>query len=177
MNLLGRVVDALGNPVDGKGPLNASERFPVEKIAPGIIPRKSVDQPLLTGIMAIDSMIPIGRGQRELIIGDRQTGKTTIAIDTIINQAKINNQHRQSDGSFEEGFRPVYSIYVAVGQKNSTIARTIAALEKAGALEYTIIVSAAAAENAANLYIAPFAGMCHGGVVHAKRDGRADRLR
>lgn len=160
--LLGRVVDALGNPVDGKGPLNATERFPVEKIAPGIIPRKSVDQPLITGIMAIDSMIPIGRGQRELIIGDRQTGKTTITIDTIINQAKMNNQHRQSDGSFEAGFRPVYSIYVAIGQKNSTIARTIAALEKAGALEYTIIVVASAAENAANLYIAPFSGCAMG---------------
>jgi F-type H+/Na+-transporting ATPase subunit alpha len=160
--LLGRVVDALGNPIDGKGPLNTSERYPVEKIAPGIIPRKSVDQPLLTGIMAIDSMIPIGRGQRELIIGDRQTGKTTIAIDTIINQAKINKQHRQVDGSFEEGFRPVYSIYVAVGQKNSTIARTISALERAGALEYTIIVCAAAAENAANLYIAPFSGCAMG---------------
>ncbi|MFP4540029.1 MAG: F0F1 ATP synthase subunit alpha [Opitutales bacterium] len=160
--LLGRVVDALGNPVDGKGPLNASDRYPVEKIAPGIIPRKSVDQPLLTGIMSIDSMIPIGRGQRELIIGDRQTGKTTIAIDTIINQAKINNQHRLSDGSFEEGFRPVYSVYVAVGQKNSTIARTVAALENAGALQYTIVVTAAAAENAANLYIAPFAGCAMG---------------
>ena len=162
MEMLGRVVDAIGQPVDGKGPIHSSERFPVEKIAPGIIPRKSVDQPLLTGIMAIDSMIPIGRGQRELIIGDRQTGKTTIAIDTIINQAKINNQHRQSDGSFEEGFRPVYSIYVAVGQKNSTIARTIATLEKAGALEYTVVVIAPAAENAANLYIAPFAGCAIG---------------
>ena len=160
--MLGRVVDALGAPVDGKGPLNATENYPVEKIAPGIIPRKSVDQPLSTGIMSIDSMIPIGRGQRELIIGDRQTGKTTIAIDTIINQAKINNQHRQADGSFEEGFRPVYSVYVAIGQKNSTIARTIATLEAAGALEYSIIVCAAAAENAANLYIAPFSGCAMG---------------
>ena len=93
-----------------------------------------------TGIMSIDSMIPIGRGQREFIIGDRSTGKTTIAIDTIINQAKINNQHRNEDGTFQKGFRPVYSIYVAVGQKNSNIARTIAVLEKAGAMEYTIIV-------------------------------------
>ncbi len=157
--LLGRVVDAIGQPVDGKGPIDAKETYPVEKIAPGIIPRKSVDQPLQTGIMAIDSMIPIGRGQRELIIGDRQTGKTTIAIDTIINQAKIN---RQGLASGDENFRPVYSIYVAVGQKNSTIARTIKALEKAGALEYTIIVIAPAAENAANLYLAPFAGCAMG---------------
>jgi F-type H+-transporting ATPase subunit alpha len=162
MGLLGRVVDALGAPADGKGPIQATENYPVEKIAPGIIPRKSVDQPLQTGIMAIDSMIPIGRGQRELIIGDRQTGKTTIAIDTIINQAKINNQHKDADGNFQEGFRPVYSVYVAVGQKNSTIARTINALEKAGALEYTIVVIAPAAENAANLYIAPFSGCAMG---------------
>jgi F-type H+-transporting ATPase subunit alpha len=157
--LLGRVVNAIGEPVDGKGPIDAKETFPIERIAPGIIPRKSVDQPLQTGIMAIDSMIPIGRGQRELIIGDRQTGKTTIAIDTIINQAKIN---RQGLASGDENFRPVYSIYVAVGQKNSTIARTIKALEKAGALEYTIIVIAPAAENAANLFLAPFAGCSMG---------------
>ena len=162
MGLLGRVVDAIGQPVDGKGPIDSSETYPVDQIAPGIIPRKSVDQPLQTGIMAIDSMIPIGRGQRELIIGDRATGKTTIAIDTIINQANINNQHRKEDGSFEEGFRPVYSIYVAVGQKNSNIARTINVLEKAGAMEYTIIVSAPAADNPANQYIAPFAGASMG---------------
>lgn len=157
--LLGRVTDALGNPVDGKGPIDAKENFPVEKIAPGIIPRQSVDQPLQTGIMAIDSMIPIGRGQRELIIGDRQTGKTTIAIDTIINQAQINRQGIASD---VKDFRPVYSIYVAVGQKNSTIARTIRTLEEAGAMEFTIIVTAPAAENAANLYIAPFSGCAMG---------------
>ncbi|MFP4157381.1 MAG: F0F1 ATP synthase subunit alpha [Opitutales bacterium] len=160
--LLGRVVDAIGQPVDGKGPVDSSENYPVDQIAPGIIPRKSVDQPLQTGIMAIDSMIPIGRGQRELIIGDRSTGKTTIAVDTIINQANINNQHRREDGSFEEGFRPVYSIYVAVGQKNSNIARTISVLEKAGAMEYTIIVSAPAADNPANQYIAPFSGASMG---------------
>jgi F-type H+-transporting ATPase subunit alpha len=157
--LLGRVVNAIGKPVDGKGPIDAKETFPIERIAPGIIPRKSVDQPLQTGIMAIDSMIPIGRGQRELIIGDRQTGKTTIAIDTIINQAKIN---RQGLASGDDSFRPVYSIYVAIGQKNSTVARTIKALEKAGALEYTIIVVASAAENAANLFLAPFAGCSMG---------------
>ena len=160
--LLGRVVDAIGQPVDGKGPIDSSDTYPVDQIAPGIIPRKSVDQPLQTGIMAIDSMIPIGRGQRELIIGDRSTGKTTIAIDTIINQANINNQHRGEDGSFEEGFRPVYSIYVAVGQKNSNIARTINVLEKAGALEDPIIVTAPAADNPANQYIAPFAGASMG---------------
>ena len=157
--LLGRVVDAIGQAVDGKGPISSDENFPVEKIAPGIIPRKSVDQPLQTGIMAVDSMIPIGRGQRELIIGDRQTGKTTIAIDTIINQAKIN---RQGIESGDESFRPVYSIYVAVGQRNSTIARTVRTLEQAGALEYTIIVTAPAAENAANLYLAPFTGCAMG---------------
>ena len=157
--LLGRAVDALGNPVDGKGPIEAKEFNPVEKIAPGIIVRKSVSQPLFTGIMAIDSMIPIGRGQRELIIGDRGTGKTTIAIDTIINQAKIN---KVGLASGDKGFRPVYSIYVAVGQKNSNIVRTIAALEAAGALEYTVIVAAPAADNAANQYLAPFSGAAIG---------------
>ncbi|MEM8867896.1 MAG: F0F1 ATP synthase subunit alpha [Verrucomicrobiota bacterium] len=162
MGLLGRVVDAIGNPIDGKGAINSDATYPVDQIAPGIIPRKSVDQPLQTGIMAIDSMIPIGRGQRELIIGDRATGKTTIAVDTIINQANINNQHRKEDGSFDDGFRPVYSIYVAVGQKNSNIARTINVLEKAGALEYTIIVCAPAADNPANQYIAPFSGASMG---------------
>ncbi len=160
--LLGRVVSALGEPVDGKGPIDSEERYPVEKIAPGILPRKSVDQPLATGIMAIDSMIPIGRGQRELIIGDRATGKTTIALDTIINQANINNQHKNADGTFEEGFRPVYSIYVAIGQKQSNIARTVKALEKAGALEYCTIVIAPAAANPANQYIAPYSGCAMG---------------
>jgi len=157
--LLGRVVDALGNPVDGKGPIASTENYPVERIAPGIIVRKSVSQPLFTGIMAIDSMIPIGRGQRELIIGDRGTGKTTIAIDTIINQAKIN---KVGLASGDPKFRPVYSIYVAVGQKNSNIVRTVAALEAAGALEYTTIVAAPAADNPANQYIAPFSGAAMG---------------
>jgi F-type H+-transporting ATPase subunit alpha len=157
--LLGRAVDALGNPVDGKGPIAATEYYPVEKIAPGIIVRKSVSQPLFTGIMAIDSMIPIGRGQRELIIGDRGTGKTTIAIDTIINQAKIN---KVGLASGDPKFRPVYSIYVAVGQKNSNIVRTIGALEAAGALEFTIIVGAPAADNPANQYLAPFSGAAMG---------------
>ena len=157
--LLGRVVDALGRPIDGKGPIDAKEYYPVEKIAPGIIVRKSVSQPVLTGIMAIDSMIPIGRGQRELIIGDRSTGKTTIVIDTIINQARIN---RQGIASKDPGFRPLYSIYVAVGQKQSNIARTIASFEAAGALEYTIIVAAPAADNPANQYVAPYSGAAMG---------------
>ncbi|TVR47660.1 MAG: F0F1 ATP synthase subunit alpha [Puniceicoccaceae bacterium] len=157
--LLGRVVDAIGNPIDGKGPINSDEAYPVEKIAPGIIARKSVDQPLLTGIMPIDAMIPIGRGQRELIIGDRSTGKTTIAIDTIINQARINRGGRESG---DPNFRPVYSIYVAVGQKNANVARTIAVLEKAGALDDTIVVSAPAADNASNQYLAPYAGAAMG---------------
>ncbi len=157
--LLGRVVDALGQPVDGKGPIDSKEYYPVEKIAPGIIVRKSVSQPLFTGIMAIDSMIPIGRGQRELIIGDRGTGKTTIAIDTIINQARIN---KVGLASGDPKFRPVYSIYVAIGQKNSNIVRTMAALEAAGALEFTIIVAAPAADNPANQYLAPYSGAAMG---------------
>src|SRR6188474_1060561 len=133
--LLGRVVNTLGQPVDGKGPIKAETNYPVEKIAPGIIRRKSVSQPVQTGIMAIDAMIPIGRGQRELIIGDRSTGKTTIGIDTMINQARIN---KANEG--KAGFRPLYSIYVAVGQKQSNVARSIAVLEAAGAMAYTIIV-------------------------------------
>ena len=157
--LLGRVTDALGRPIDGKGPIDAKEFYPVEKIAPGIIARKSVTQPLLTGIMSIDSMIPIGRGQRELIIGDRGTGKTAIAIDTIINQARIN---KAGLASGDPAFRPVYSIYVAIGQKNANVARTIGVLEEAGAMDYTILVSAPAADNAANQYIAPYSGASMG---------------
>jgi len=157
--LLGRVVSALGEPLDGKGPIPSTETLPVERIAPGILPRKGVDQPVQTGIMAIDAMIPVGRGQRELIIGDRQTGKTTIAIDTIISQARINRAGEKSD---DAAFRPIDSIYVAIGQKNSTIARTIRTLEKAGALEYTIVVCAPAAENPANQYIAPYSGCAMG---------------
>ena len=157
--MLGRVVDALGRPVDGKGAIDTTESYPVEKIAPGIIERQSVDQPLMTGIQAIDSMIPIGRGQRELIIGDRGTGKTTIAIDTIINQANIN---KVGLASGDPDFRPVYSIYVAVGQKNSNVARTLGVLEEKGALEYTIVVSAPAADSAANQYLAPYTGAALG---------------
>jgi len=155
--LLGRVVDTLGNPVDGKGPITATTTYPVEKIAPGIIKRKSVSQPVQTGIIAIDAMIPIGRGQRELIIGDRATGKTTIAIDTIINQARIN---KANEGKAD--FRPLYSIYVAIGQKQSNVARAIAVLEEAGALPYTIILTATASDTATNQYLAPFAGAAMG---------------
>ena len=157
--LLGRVVDALGNPIDGKGPIAATETYPVEKIAPGVMARKSVNQPLFTGIMAIDSMIPIGRGQRELIIGDRGTGKTTICLDTIINQARIN---KVGLASGDKNFRPVYSIYVAIGQKQSNVVRTISALEAADALQFTIVVAATAGDNPANQYIAPFSGAALG---------------
>src|SRR5690242_20633160 len=157
--LLGRVVDTLGRPLDGKGPIKETAFYPVEKIAPGIIKRKSVSQPVQTGIMAIDAMIPIGRGQRELIIGDRSTGKTTIGVDTMINQARINKVGRASG---DKDFRPVYNIYVAVGQKQSNIARVVAELEKAGAMEDTIVVVASASDSAANQYLAPFSGAAMG---------------
>ena len=157
--LLGRVVDTLGRPVDGKGAVTATAQYPVEKIAPGIVKRKSVSQPLQTGIMSVDAMIPIGRGQRELIIGDRSTGKTAIGVDTMINQSRINKVGRASG---DASFRPVYSIYVAVGQKQSNIARVIAELEKAGALEDTIIVAAGADAPAAAQYLAPFSGAAMG---------------
>ncbi len=157
--LLGRVVDSLGRPIDGKGPIKETAFYPVEKIAPGIVKRKSVSQPVQTGIMAIDAMIPIGRGQRELIIGDRSTGKTTIGVDTMINQAR-NNKVGRSSGA--KDFRPIYNIYVAIGQKQSNIARVIAELEKAGALEDTIVVAASASDSAANQYLAPFAGAAMG---------------
>jgi len=157
--LLGRVVDALGQPIDDpqKGQIEYTETYPVEKIAAGIVDRQSVNQPLQTGIMPVDAMIPIGRGQRELIIGDRQTGKTAVAIDTIINNARIN---KENEGV--EGFRPVYSIYVAVGQKRANVAKVIADLESAGALEHTIVVAATASDSATNQYLAPFAGAAMG---------------
>ncbi len=157
--LLGRVVDVLGRPLDGKGPVKSDVFYPVEKIAPGIVKRKSVSQPLQTGIMAIDAMIPVGRGQRELIIGDRSTGKTTIGVDTMINQARMNKVGRASG---DKKFRPVYNIYVAVGQKQSNIARVIAELDKAGALEDTIVVAAGASDSAANQYLSPFSGAAMG---------------
>jgi F-type H+-transporting ATPase subunit alpha len=157
--LLGRVVDALGRPVDGKGELGNEEFYPVEKIAPGIIKRQGVSQPVQTGIMSIDAMVPIGRGQRELIIGDRATGKTTIAIDTIINQARIN---RVGEESGDPQFRPLYSIYVAIGQRVANVARVINALEQHDALKYTIIISSTASNAAADQYISPFAGAAMG---------------
>ena len=157
--LLGRVVNALGQPLDGKGAIKESGFYPVEKIAPGIIKRKSVSQPVQTGIMAIDAMIPIGRGQRELIIGDRSTGKTTICIDTIINNARLNQAAEQAG---DKNYRPLYSIYVAIGQKQSNVARVIGVLEEAGAMPYTIIVVAAASDSATNQYLAPFAGAAMG---------------
>ncbi|HXJ75784.1 MAG TPA: F0F1 ATP synthase subunit alpha, partial [Candidatus Dormibacteraeota bacterium] len=128
--LLGRVVNSLGQPVDGKGPIKETAFYPVEKIAPGIIRRKSVSQPVQTGIMAIDAMIPIGRGQRELIIGDRSTGKTTIGVDTMINQARMNDAAKAAG---DKDYRPLYCIYVAIGQKQSNVARVISVLEEQGA--------------------------------------------
>src|SRR6267154_951881 len=157
--LLGRVVNTLGEPLDGKGDIKSETFYPLEKIAPGVIKRRSVSQPVQTGIMAIDAMIPIGRGQRELIIGDRATGKTTIGVDTMINQARMNKVGRESG---DKSFRPVYNIYVAIGQKQSNVARVIAELEKAGALEDTIVVVASASDSAANQYLAPFAGASMG---------------
>jgi len=157
--LLGRVVNTLGEPLDGKGPIKSDIAYPVEKIAPGIIRRRPVNQPVQTGIMSIDAMIPIGRGQRELIIGDRSTGKTTICIDTIINQASLN---KAAETAGDENYRPLYCIYVAIGQKQSNIARIVTVLEEAGAMPYTIIVASPAAESAANQYLAPFAGAAIG---------------
>jgi len=157
--LLGRVVNALGQPVDGKGPIKAEAAYPVEKIAPGIIKRKSVSQPVQTGIMAVDAMIPIGRGQRELIIGDRSTGKTTIGVDTMISQARLNKAAEQAG---DKQYRPLYCIYVAVGQKQSNIARVVSVLEEAGAMPYSIVIAAPASDSATNQYIAPFAGAAMG---------------
>jgi F-type H+-transporting ATPase subunit alpha len=157
--LLGRVVNTLGEPVDGKGPIDSQVAYPVEKIAPGILRRQSVNQPVQTGIMPIDAMIPIGRGQRELIIGDRSTGKTTICIDTIINQARLN---RAAEAAGDKDYRPLYCIYVAIGQKQSNIARVISVLEETGAMPYSIIVASPAADSAANQYLAPFAGAAMG---------------
>ncbi len=159
MGLLGRVVNTLGQPVDGKGPIHSEIAYPVEKRAPGIIRREPVRQPVQTGIMLIDAMIPIGRGQRELIIGDRSTGKTTICIDTIISQARLN---KAAETAGDKDYRPLYSIYVAIGQKQSTIARLIAVLEEAGAMPYTIIVASSASDSATNQYLAPFAGAAIG---------------
>ena len=157
--LLGRVVNTLGEPLDGAGPVESNVCYPVEKIAPGIIRRSPVRQPVQTGIMAIDAMIPIGRGQRELIIGDRSTGKTTICIDTIISQARLN---RAAETAGDRNYRPLYCIYVAIGQKQSNVARIITALEQAGAMPYSIIVASPASDSATNQYLAPFAGAAMG---------------
>ena len=152
--LLGRVVDALGNPIDGKGPINASKRSRVDVKAPGIIPRKSVHEPMATGLKAIDALIPIGRGQRELIIGDRQTGKTVVALDAILNQKPLNQ------GDDEK--KKLYCVYVAIGQKRSTVAQFVKVLEEQGALEYSIIVAATASDPAPMQFLAPFAGCTMG---------------
>ncbi|XP_066931299.1 ATP synthase subunit alpha, mitochondrial-like [Clytia hemisphaerica] len=152
--LLGRVVDALGNPIDGKGPIDAEYRARVGVKAPGIIPRTSVKEPMLTGIKAVDSLVPIGRGQRELIIGDRQTGKTAIAIDTIINQKRFNEAGEER--------KKLYCIYVAIGQKRSTVAQLVKRLADADALKYTIIVSATASDAAPLQYLAPYSGCAMG---------------
>ncbi len=154
LGLLGRVVDALGNPIDGKGPIQATERRRIEVKAPGIVPRRSVHEPMQTGLKAIDTLVPIGRGQRELIIGDRQTGKTALAIDTIINQKSINAAGEES--------KKLYCIYVAIGQKRSTVAQIVKQLEDAGALDYTIVVAATASEPAPMQYLAPYAGCTMG---------------
>ncbi|QKG70312.1 F0F1 ATP synthase subunit alpha [Erythrobacter mangrovi] len=152
--LLGRVVDALGNPIDGKGPIEATERRRVEVKAPGIIPRQSVHEPVQTGLKALDALVPVGRGQRELIIGDRQTGKTAVAIDTFINQ-------KEANAGDDEG-KKLYCIYVAVGQKRSTVAQIVRALEENGAMEYSIVVAATASEPAPLQYLAPYTGCAMG---------------
>ncbi len=157
--LLGRVVDALGEPIDGKGEIKSDDVYPVEKIAPGIIQRQSVGVPVQTGIAAIDAMVPVGRGQRELIIGDRSTGKTTVAIDAIIAQAQQNKA--AADGTLKD-HKPVYCIYVAIGQKISNVARIIATLEEAGAMDNTIIVAAGASDSATNQFLAPYSGAAMG---------------
>ena len=159
--LIGRVVNALGQPIDGKGPISTDKSRPIERIAPGVVLRQDVDQPVQTGIKSIDSMIPIGRGQRELIIGDRQTGKSAIAIDTIINQ--------KGSG--------VICIYVAIGQKQAQVAQVMRTLEQHGALEHTIIVSASASDPASLQYIAPFAGCAMGEEFMETGKARPDRLR
>src|SRR5690348_11521755 len=152
--LLGRVVDALGNPIDGKGPIKSEERRRVDVKAPGIIPRKSVHEPMATGLKAVDALIPIGRGQRELIIGDRQTGKSAIILDTILNQKPLN---AQTDEKIK-----LYCVYVAVGQKRSTVAQFVKVLEEQGALDYSVVVAATASDPAPMQFLAPFAGCTMG---------------
>ena len=156
MGLLGRVVDALGNPIDGKGPIKDAKRSRVEVKAPGIMPRKSVHEPMQTGLKAIDSLIPIGRGQRELIIGDRQTGKTAIAVDTFINQKAVN------EAAGDDNSKKLFCIYVAVGQKRSTVAQIVRSLEENGAMEYSIIVAATASDPAPMQFLAPYTAAAMG---------------
>ena len=152
--LLGRVVDGLGNPIDGKGPIKTKERHQVDVKAPGIIPRKSVHEPMQTGLKAIDSLIPVGRGQRELVIGDRQTGKTAVILDTMLNQKSIN--------AGDDEAAKLYCVYVAVGQKRSTVAQFVKVLEENGALEYSIVVAATASDPAPMQFLAPFTGCTMG---------------
>ncbi len=152
--LLGRVVDALGNPIDGKGPIKSKKRSRVDVKAPGIMPRKSVNEPMSTGLKAIDALIPVGRGQRELVIGDRQTGKTAILLDTILNQKSVHDSGKEKD--------KLYCVYVAIGQKRSTVAQLVKVLEERGALEYSIIVAATASDPAPMQYLAPFTGCTMG---------------
>ena len=152
--MLGRVVDGLGNPIDGKGPIESSEKRRIEIKAPGIIPRQSVTEPMQTGIKALDALVPVGRGQRELIIGDRQTGKTAVAIDTILNQKNVNQSKNEKE--------KLYCIYVAIGQKRSTVAQIVKTLEENGALEYTIVVSATASEPAPLQFLSAYTGCTMG---------------
>jgi F-type H+-transporting ATPase subunit alpha len=161
--LLGRVVDALGNPLDGKGPIKAKKRAVADSKAPGIIPRKSVHEPMATGLKSVDAMIPIGRGQRELIIGDRQTGKTAVALDAILNQKSVN------DAATSEG-QKLYCVYVAIGQKRSTVAQLVKRLEESGAIEYSIVVAATASEPAPMQYLAPYAATAM--AEHFRDNGR-----
>ena len=149
--LLGRVVDGLGNPLDGKGPIKSKDRSVADVKAPGIIPRKSVHEPMATGLKSVDAMIPIGRGQRELIIGDRQTGKTAVALDTILNQKSYN------DGAGDDESKKLYCVYVAIGQKRSTVAQLVKKLEESGAIEYSIVVAATASDPAPMQFLAPYA--------------------
>ena len=166
--LLGRVVDGLGNPIDGKGPLVDVKSSRVEVKAPGIIPRQSVHEPMQTGIKSIDALVPVGRGQRELIIGDRQTGKTAVIMDTIINQKTIN---AGTDDS-----KKLYTIYVAIGQKRSTVAQIVRTLEEQGAMEYSIVVAATASDPAPMQFLAPYTGCTMGEYLPRQRHARPDLL-
>ena len=152
--MLGRVVDALGNPIDGKGPIKTTERRRAQLKAPGILPRRSVNQPVQTGLKPIDAMVPIGRGQRELIIGDRQTGKTAVALDAMLNQRRWNNSNDET--------KKLYCVYVAIGQKRSTVAQFVKTLEENDSMKYSIVVAATASEAAPLQYIAPFTGCAIG---------------